>query len=73
MPATTGSRFYDAAAWSLANTSPTQAFQTFLYPLDNTPAMDFLLPGGTPGGGGGGAAAAVAAVAAPAATTTSSR
>jgi hypothetical protein len=52
--ATPGSRFYDAAAWSLGNTSPTQLFQTFLYPLDNTPAMDFLLPGGTSGGGGGG-------------------
>ena len=54
VPATPGSRFYDAAAWSLGNTSPTKAFQTFLYPLDNTPAMDFLLPGGTTDGGGGG-------------------
>jgi hypothetical protein len=34
------------------NASP--AVHTFLYPLDNTPSMDFLLP--TPGGGGGGTA-----------------
>jgi len=44
VPATKGARFYDAAAWSLGNTSPTKAVQTFLYPFDNTPAMDFLLP-----------------------------
>jgi hypothetical protein len=43
--ATTGSRFYDATAFSLANNaSPTQSVQSFLYPLDNTPAMDFRLP-----------------------------
>jgi uncharacterized repeat protein (TIGR01451 family) len=53
VPAAEGSRFYDAAAWSLGNTSPTKAFQTFLYPLDNTPAMDFLLPGAKNGGGKG--------------------
>jgi uncharacterized protein DUF11 len=52
--ATPGARFYDAAAWSLGNTSPDKSFQTFLYPLDNTPAMDFLLPGAGGGGGGGG-------------------
>ena len=52
VPAAEGSRFYDAAGWSLGNTSPTKAFQTFLYPLDNTPAMDFLLPGAKNGGGG---------------------
>lgn len=45
-PAAVGSRFYDATAFSLGNTlSPLQTLQTFLYPLDNTPAMDFLLPG----------------------------
>jgi hypothetical protein len=44
VPASKGARFYDAAAWSLGNTSPTKAVQTFLYPFDNTPAMDFLLP-----------------------------
>jgi hypothetical protein len=45
VPATVGSRFYDATAFSLGNTlSPTQNVQSFLYPLDNTPSMDFLLP-----------------------------
>jgi hypothetical protein len=46
-PAAGGARFYDGTAFSLANTtSPTQAQQSFLATLDNTPAMDFLLPGG---------------------------
>jgi hypothetical protein len=45
VPATVGSRFYDATAFSLGNTiSPRQDLQSFLYPLDNTPSMDFLLP-----------------------------
>ncbi|HEX7298419.1 MAG TPA: sialidase family protein [Solirubrobacteraceae bacterium] len=45
--ATAGSRFYDATAFSLGNNaSPRQDVQSFLYPLDNAPAMDFLLPGG---------------------------
>jgi hypothetical protein len=52
VPAAVGSRFYDGTAFSLANPiSPLQDAQTFLYTLDNTPAMDFLLPVG--GGGGG--------------------
>jgi hypothetical protein len=43
--ADSGSRLYDGTAFSLVNTtSPTQAQQSFLYTLDNTPAMDFLLP-----------------------------
>jgi hypothetical protein len=51
VPATVGTRFYDATAFSLGNTvSPIQTVQSFLYPLDNTPSMDFLLP---PAGGGG--------------------
>jgi hypothetical protein len=53
VPATVGTRFYDATAWSLGNTlSPVQDVQSFLYPLDSTPALDFLLPagGGQPGG-----------------------
>jgi hypothetical protein len=60
VPATVGSRFYDATVFSLGNPSAdiTQAHQTFLYPLDNTPAMDFLLPGSTGDGGGGGGGAA---------------
>ena len=49
--ATVGSRFYDGTAFSLGNTiSPIQTLQSFLYPLDNTPSMDFLLP--APSGGG---------------------
>jgi uncharacterized repeat protein (TIGR01451 family) len=45
VPATTGSRFYDATMFSLGNTvSPDQSAQSFFYPLDNTPSMDFLLP-----------------------------
>jgi hypothetical protein len=54
--ATVGSRFYDGTAFSLGNTtSPIQDVQSFLYPFDNTPAMDFLLgSGGGSGGGGGG-------------------
>ena len=40
-----GARFYDATAFTMANTlSPVQAVQSWLYPLDNTAAMDFLLP-----------------------------
>jgi uncharacterized repeat protein (TIGR01451 family) len=46
VPATAGSRFYDATAFSLGNTvSATQDAQSFLYPLDNTPSMDFVVPG----------------------------
>lgn len=43
--AQTGSRMYDATAFTMANTvSPTQNVQSFLYPLDNAPAFDFLIP-----------------------------
>jgi hypothetical protein len=52
--ATVGTRFYDAAAFSMGNASPVQNVQSFLYPLDNTPAMDFLLPGAASGGTGTG-------------------
>jgi hypothetical protein len=49
VPATDGSRLYDATAFSLGNPlSPLQTLQTFLYPLDNTPAFDFLLGATTP-------------------------
>jgi hypothetical protein len=44
VPATVGSRFYDATAFSLGNTSASQDVQSFLYPFDNSPSMDFLLP-----------------------------
>jgi hypothetical protein len=43
--AAVGSRFYDATAFSLGNLSPAPTVQSFLYPIDNPPAMDFLLPG----------------------------
>ena len=44
-PAASGARFYDGTAFSFSNTtSPTQDQQAFLYTLDSTPAMDFLLP-----------------------------
>src|SRR3954454_25030247 len=40
-----GSRLYDGTAFSFANTTgATQDTQSFLYTLDSTPAMDFLLP-----------------------------
>jgi hypothetical protein len=60
--ATVGSRLYDGTAFSFANTvSATQDVQSFLYTLDSTPAMDFLVPAaapppptsGSPGGGVG--------------------
>jgi hypothetical protein len=48
VPAAAGARFYDGTAFSFANNlSPTQAQQTFLATLDNTPAFDFVLPGGS--------------------------
>jgi hypothetical protein len=44
-PAASGARFYDGTAFTFANNAgPTQDNQTFLYTLDNTPAMDFTLP-----------------------------
>lgn len=44
VPAVTGDRMYDATMFSLGNVeSVTQVAQGFLYPLDNTPAFDFLL------------------------------
>jgi ribosomal protein L24E len=43
--AVTGVRFEDATAFSLVNPNSTdQSTQSFLYPLDNAPAFDFLLP-----------------------------
>ncbi len=43
--ATVGSRFYDATMFTLANPSPDPRSMSFVYPLDNAPATDFLLPG----------------------------
>jgi hypothetical protein len=50
VPAGVGTRFYDGTAFSLGNATANPAVHTFLYPLDNTPSMDFLLPasGGGP-------------------------
>ena len=45
--ATEGSRFYDATAFVLANPSPAARQMSFVYPLENAPATDFLLPGPT--------------------------
>jgi hypothetical protein len=44
VPAQPGARFYDATAFTFANThSAVQTVQSWLYTLDNSPAMDFLL------------------------------
>ena len=44
-PAASGARLYDGTAFTFANNAgPTQDAQSFLYTLDNTPAMDFTLP-----------------------------
>lgn len=46
-----GDRIFSAAGFVLSNaTSGDDQVQTFLVPLDNAPAMDFLLPGDTVGG-----------------------
>jgi hypothetical protein len=46
--ATSGARFYDASAFTFGDTQDTDGLvtetQTYLYPLDNTPAMDFRMP-----------------------------
>ncbi len=48
VPAFAGSRFYDASAFSFgdlqAKNGDMAEVQTYLYPLDNTPAMDFARP-----------------------------
>jgi hypothetical protein len=46
-----GDRLYDGTAFSLSDISPTGgADQSFLYPLDNAPSMDFLIPPATSSG-----------------------
>jgi hypothetical protein len=58
--ATDGSRFYDATVFTMGNSfSPVQNVQSFLYQVDSSAAMDFVLgkaPQGNTGGGntGGG-------------------
>jgi len=46
--ATSGARFYDASVFTFGDTQDTNTLvsetQTYLYPLDNSPAMDFRLP-----------------------------
>src|SRR3954454_14918952 len=45
VPAKPGDRLYDGTAFSLADASPAGGRdQSFLYPLDNAPSMDFLIP-----------------------------
>jgi hypothetical protein len=49
MPAAPGDRIYSAALYSFVNTaSSSQDMQGTLATADNTAAMDFLIPGGTP-------------------------
>jgi hypothetical protein len=43
VPATDGSRVYDASAWTFVNQLPTSREQTFLTQADNTAAFDFLV------------------------------
>jgi hypothetical protein len=46
--ATSGARFYDASAFTFGDSQDTDGVvgetQTYLYPMDNTPAMDFRMP-----------------------------
>ena len=45
--ATAGSRFYDATVFALGNAfSPVQSVQSYLYQVDSSAAMDFVVPGG---------------------------
>jgi len=47
LPAQPGDRIYSAAVYTQGNSiSPTQMVQSWLTPVDNTAAMDFLIPGG---------------------------
>ena len=43
VPATLGSRIYDAAAWSFSNLLPVNDEQLFLVQADNTASFDFVL------------------------------
>jgi hypothetical protein len=61
IPAVTGSRVYDASAWTFVNPLPVNDEQSFLSQADNTAAFDFVIqdavqqagPGGSQGGGDG--------------------
>jgi hypothetical protein len=54
VPAQPGDRLYDGTAFSLTDASPTGGRdQSFLYPLDNAPAMDFRIPTASASGGNG--------------------
>jgi len=44
VPAVAGSRLYDAVGYAFTSAAPPEA-QTYLYPVDNAPAMDVLVPG----------------------------
>lgn len=52
--ASAGDRIYAAAAFSQSNpVSPDDSVQSFLYPLDNSPSMDFFIPATAQTGGPG--------------------
>lgn len=47
LPAQPGDRIFSAAVYTQGNSvSPTQLVQSWMIPVDNTAAMDFLIPGG---------------------------
>jgi len=47
VPAQPGDRIYSAAVYTQGNSvSPVQMIQSWMVPVDNTAAMDFLIPGG---------------------------
>ena len=47
--AKTGSKFFDATVWTMGNMfTPVQARQSYLYQVDQTAAMDFVLGKGKP-------------------------
>ncbi|MBC7375091.1 MAG: hypothetical protein H7323_13975, partial [Frankiales bacterium] len=43
VPATTGTRVYDASAWTFTNVLPVNQVQSFLTQTDNTAAFDFVI------------------------------
>lgn len=56
VPAKAGDRLYDGTAFALSDFSAAGGDdQSFLYPLDNAPAMDFLVPAPPAGGAAAGA------------------
>lgn len=54
VPATAGSRLYDATAFTFVNDVPLAQVQGFMQQVDNAPAMDLLVPAAAPPGSGTG-------------------